>query len=103
MEKNRTYLLAPFDLKDELKKEGIKWDAEKKLWYSLEITETLKPFVAFFVENLCWPLWMQIEIVNPETTATAVLYEIKRAENIKKSKDQRNKLPNSATEGFPKQ
>jgi len=50
MEKERTYILAPFDLKDELKKEGIKWDAEKKLWYSLEITEKLKPFVAFFVD-----------------------------------------------------
>ena len=50
MEKERTYLLVPFDLKDELKKEGIKWDAEKKLWYCLKITETLKPYVGFFVD-----------------------------------------------------
>ena len=50
MEKERTYLLVPFNLKDELKKEGIKWDANKKLWYSLEITETLKPYVLFFVD-----------------------------------------------------
>ena len=40
MEKERTYLLVLFDLKNELKKEGIKWDA-KKLWYCLKITETL--------------------------------------------------------------
>ena len=50
MEKERTYLLVPFDLKDELKKEGIKWDAEKKLWFCLKITETLKPYVASFVD-----------------------------------------------------
>lgn len=49
MEKDRTYLLVPFDLKDKLKKEGIKWDSEKKLWYCLEITEKLKPFKASFV------------------------------------------------------
>jgi len=50
MEKERTYLLVPFDLKDELKKEGIKWDNEKKLWYCIETTETLKPYVAFVVD-----------------------------------------------------
>lgn len=50
MEKERTYLLVPFDLKDELKKEGIKWNNDKKLWYCIEITEKLKPYVCFFVD-----------------------------------------------------
>ena len=51
MEKDRIYLLVPFDLKDELKKtEKILWDTKKRLWYCLKITETLKPYVAFFVD-----------------------------------------------------
>lgn len=51
MDKDKTYLLVPFDLKDELKKtEKISWDADKKLWYCLKITEALKRYVAFFVD-----------------------------------------------------
>ena len=42
MEKDRIYLLVSFDLKDELKKEGIKWDNDKKLWYCLKITKKTK-------------------------------------------------------------
>jgi hypothetical protein len=44
-EKQKTYLLIPFDKKDELKKlHKIRWDAEKKLWYSNKDNEDLKQY-----------------------------------------------------------
>lgn len=72
MEKERIYLLIPFNLKDELKKEGIKWDVEKKLWYCIEITEKLKDYEIryidieymekdFFKEKLKSMKWDKIE------------------------------------------
>jgi transposase len=44
-EKQKTYLLIPFDKKDELKKlHKIRWDTEKKLWFIDEMVEGLKPY-----------------------------------------------------------
>lgn len=34
------YLQVPFDLKDQAKENGCKWDSEKKLWYSPTNYET---------------------------------------------------------------
>jgi hypothetical protein len=40
-----TYLLIPFEAKDELKKlYNIKWDTEKKLWFIGELVDGLKPY-----------------------------------------------------------
>ena len=44
-EKQKIYLLIPFEKKDELKKlHKIRWDTEKKLWFIGEIVEDLKPY-----------------------------------------------------------
>lgn len=44
----RTNLCIPFEMKEELKKEGIKWDSKLKTWYidNEKIPENLVKYVA---------------------------------------------------------
>ena len=40
-----TYLIIPFEAKDELKKKyNLKWNAKLKLWYIDEMVDALKPY-----------------------------------------------------------
>ena len=44
-EKQKTYLLIPFEKKDELKKlHKNRWDDVKKLWYCNELNDDLKQY-----------------------------------------------------------
>ena len=48
---NKIYLLVPYDKKDELKKlYNIKWDNDKKLWYTNEMIEGLKPYTIIKIQ-----------------------------------------------------
>lgn len=47
MAEQKTYLIIPFEKKDEFKKDfKIKWDADKKLWYyeGAKINDALHPY-----------------------------------------------------------
>jgi len=49
----KIYLNVPFVKKDEVKKEGAKWDASKKKWYILENNPKKDELLSLFPINIC--------------------------------------------------
>jgi hypothetical protein len=41
----KTYLKVPYDEKDEAKKNGARWDNDKKLWYIVKGIKTLEKYI----------------------------------------------------------
>lgn len=48
---SKVYLLIPFELKEELKKnEKISWDSNRKLWFCNQLTDGLRKYELFMVD-----------------------------------------------------